>query len=244
MLRDSGALCYVTQAMAGTSSSDILTLRREADEALAHAASVDAELARAHAIIADLEARNALIALQKAQMRRALYGHRSERSTRPTHQPVLTFAHAQPPAAQDEALVEAAAHAASVDAELARAHAIIADLEARNALIELQNAQMRRALYGHRAERSTRLIDQLELTFADAEETAGEDEALGEVAARHTAVEAHLRERPARRAFPEHLPRERVVVAPPAACPCCGSDDLSKLGEDVTETLEIGRAHV
>src|SRR3546814_641056 len=171
MLRDSGALCYVTQAMAGTSSSDILTLRREADEALAHAASVDAELARAHAIIADLEARNALI--------------------------------------------------------------------------ELQNAQMRRALYGHRAERSTRLIDQLELTFADAEETAGEDEALGEVAARHTAVEAHLRERPARRAFPEHLPRERVVVAPPAACPCCGSDDLSKLGEDVTETLEeIGRAHV
>src|SRR3546814_10246708 len=98
---------------------------------------------------------------------------------------------------------------------------------------------MRRALYGHRAERSTRLIDQLELTFADAEETAGEDEALGEVAARHTAVEAHLRERPARRAFPEHLPRERVVVAPPAACPCCGSDDLSKLGEDVTETLEV-----
>src|SRR3546814_20205061 len=82
-------------------------------------------------------------------------------------------------------------------------------LEARNALIELQNAQMRRALYGHRAERSTRLIDQLELTFADAEETAGEDEALGEVAARHTAVEAHLRERPARRAVPEHLPRAR-----------------------------------
>src|SRR3546814_11308972 len=74
----------------------------------------------------------------------------------------------------------------------ARAHAIIADLEARNALIELQNAQMRRALYGHRAERSTRLIDQLELTFADAEETAGEDEALGEVAARRKIGRAHV----------------------------------------------------
>src|SRR3546814_3641288 len=85
MLRDSGALCYVTQAMAGTSSSDILTLRREADEALAHAASVDAELARAHAIIADLEARNALIELQNAQMRRALYGHRAERSRSEEH---------------------------------------------------------------------------------------------------------------------------------------------------------------
>src|SRR3546814_12555258 len=81
--------------MAGTSSSDIRTLRREADEALAHAASVDAELARAHAIIADLEARNALIELQNAQMRRALYGHRAERSTRLIDQLELTFADAE-----------------------------------------------------------------------------------------------------------------------------------------------------
>src|SRR3546814_16375689 len=102
MLRDSGALCYVTQAMAGTSSSDILTLRREADEALAHAASVDAELARAHAIIADLEARNALIELQNAQMRRALYGHRAERSTRLIAPPELTFADAEEHAGEDE----------------------------------------------------------------------------------------------------------------------------------------------
>ena len=165
MLQDSGALCYVIEAMAGASSWDILTLRREAEEARAHAASVDAELAKAHAIIADLEARNALI--------------------------------------------------------------------------ELQNAQMRRALYGQRAERSSRLIDQLELTFADAEATASEDELLGEVAARRTTVEAHVRDRPSRRAFPEHLPRERVIVPAPASCPCCGSGQLSKLGEDVTETLEV-----
>ena len=129
---------------------------------------------------------------------------------------------------------EARAHATSVDAELAKARAIIADLEARNALIELQNAQMRRALYGQRAERLPRLIDQLELALADAEASASEDEALGEVAARATTVEAYIRERPARRAFPEHLPRERVVVAAPTACPCCGSDDLSRLGEYIT----------
>jgi transposase len=35
------------------------------------------------------------------------------------------------------------------------------------------------------------------------------------------------------------LPRERIVVAAPQSCPCCGSTKLSKLGEDVTETLEV-----
>jgi transposase len=37
----------------------------------------------------------------------------------------------------------------------------------------------------------------------------------------------------------DHSPRERVVVAAPAAAPCCGSDRLSKLGEDIAETLEV-----
>ena len=45
----------------------------------------------------------------------------------------------------------------------------------------------------------------------------------------------------ARRAkpFPDHLPRERVVIPAPESCPCCGSSRLSKLGEDITETLEV-----
>ena len=45
------------------------------------------------------------------------------------------------------------------------------------------------------------------------------------------------RRRPARKPFPAHLPRERVVIAAPAACPCCGSAKLSKLGELRTDTL-------
>ena len=45
--------------------------------------------------------------------------------------------------------------------------------------------------------------------------------------------------RPSRRPFPDHLPRERVVIAAPQTCPCCGSARLSKLGEDITETLEV-----
>jgi len=38
--------------------------------------------------------------------------------------------------------------------------------------------------------------------------------------------------------LPAHLPRERVVLPSPTACPCRGGK-LSKLGEDTTETLEI-----
>jgi transposase len=38
--------------------------------------------------------------------------------------------------------------------------------------------------------------------------------------------------------LPAHLPRERVVIAAPCACPACGGR-LAKLGEDVTETLEV-----
>ena len=50
---------------------------------------------------------------------------------------------------------------------------------------------------------------------------------------------AFTRKRPSRQPFPEHLPRERVVVPAPASCPCCGSDKLCKLGETITETLEV-----
>jgi transposase len=42
-----------------------------------------------------------------------------------------------------------------------------------------------------------------------------------------------------KKAFPEHLPRERVVVEAPSTCSCCGSDRIVKMGEDITETLEV-----
>jgi transposase len=51
-------------------------------------------------------------------------------------------------------------------------------------------------------------------------------------------VAAFERRKPARRPLPEHLPRERIVYPSPSACPCCGGT-LHKLGEDITETLEL-----
>src|SRR5215470_2727111 len=47
------------------------------------------------------------------------------------------------------------------------------------------------------------------------------------------------RQRPVRKPFPDDIRRERVVLEAPSSCPCCGGSRLSKLGEDVTETLEL-----
>ncbi|BBD03678.1 hypothetical protein YGS_C4P0022 (plasmid) [Sphingobium sp. YG1] len=134
----------------------------------------------------------------------------------------------------------AAAQAVAAEVALIKAiKAINADLEARNALLELQNEKMRRTLYGQRSERTRHLLDQMELTFEECEATASEDETLAALAAAKTNVAPFERKRPARKALPEHLPRERVIIAAPDACPCCGSERLCKLGEDITETLEV-----
>ena len=144
-----------------------------------------------------------------------------------------------PAQAEIESLREQLAAAQAIAAEVARIKAINADLEARNALLELQNEKMRRVLYGQRSERTRHLLDQMELVFEECEASASEDETLGILAAAKVNVAPFERKRPARKPLPEHLPRERVVIAAPSACPCCGSDRLSKLGEDITETLEV-----
>ncbi|MGY4319381.1 transposase [Bradyrhizobium sp. JR3.5] len=57
--------------------------------------------------------------------------------------------------------------------------------------------------------------------------------------AKTTTVWGFTRKCGERQTFPEHLPREQVVINPPAACECCGRNRLRKLGEDVTRTLEV-----
>jgi transposase len=138
-----------------------------------------------------------------------------------------------------DAVVRSDMRAAEATAEVARVHALNADLIARNAHLELQNEKMRRAMHGPSSERSKRLIEQMELIFEELEATATEDEIAAQVAAaKTTTVEGFIRKRAVRREFPDHLPIERVVIPAAEACPCCGSGDLSKLGETVTRTLE------
>jgi transposase len=138
------------------------------------------------------------------------------------------------------ALLAERARAAQVAAELAVAKAKSSDDQALIAHQQLQIAKLTRALYGPRSERTVRLLDQMELGFEELESAAREDEIAAEIAAAKTTnVVAFTRKRPSRQPFPEHLPRERVVEPGPTSCLCCGGARLRKLGEDITETLEV-----
>jgi transposase len=101
-------------------------------------------------------------------------------------------------------------------------------------------AKLKRELYGPRSERTQRLLDQLELQLEEAEAAVTEDDIAAEKAAAKTSkVSGFTRKQPVRRPLPAHLPRERVIVPGATQCACCGGSNFSKLGEDVTETLEI-----
>jgi transposase len=131
------------------------------------------------------------------------------------------------------------AKALEVAAELAIARAKASQDVALIAHQKLRIARLERQLYGQRSERSVRLIDQLALVFEELQAEATDDELTAEAAiARMTTVAGFTRQRPERHTFPEHLPRERVVIDPPRTCDCCGGSRLRKLGEDVTRTLE------
>jgi transposase len=117
------------------------------------------------------------------------------------------------------------------------------EAEAEAALVsylKLEIEKLRRQLYGTRSERKERLLEQMELQLEELEAAATEGELAAQRAAAQTqTVKSFQRKRSARKPFPDHLPRERVVIAAPQSCPCCGSSKLSRLGEDITETLEV-----
>src|SRR6516162_797752 len=109
--------------------------------------------------------------------------------------------------------------------------------EAMVAHLKLVIAKLRRESFGPSAERGAKLLDQLELQLEELKASASEDE-FAAASQDRTVVPGFTRKKPVRAPFPAHLPRERVVIPAPAVCPCCGGK-LAKLGEDVTETLEV-----
>ena len=99
-------------------------------------------------------------------------------------------------------------------------------------------AKLQHERFGQSSERRA-LLDQLELQLFELEEDQAQSETTVQIAAPQTqTVRSFERRKPARRPLPEHLPRERVVYPAPTACPCCGGA-LHKLGEDITESLEL-----
>src|SRR5437660_6975561 len=136
--------------------------------------------------------------------------------------------------------------------DLAEAHALIlrqredltaaaaraAGAEAMIAHMKLVIAKLRREQYGQSSERGRKVLDQLELQLEELEAETTENAVTAQDKAAGAAVASSTRRRPARAPLPAHLPRERVVVAAPCTCPVCGGR-LAKLGEDITETLEV-----
>jgi transposase len=129
---------------------------------------------------------------------------------------------------------------ATLKTELLAARTELASARDHISHLNLMIAKMKRERFGQRSERGARLLDQMELQLEELVASATEDELAAELsAARTTNVKSFLRKKPSRKPFPEHLPRERVVIPGPTSCACCGGTNLSKLGEDVTETLEV-----
>ena len=119
-----------------------------------------------------------------------------------------------------------------VEARLASTEALIVELQ-------LLIGKLERNRHGPSRERTQRLIDQLELQLEELVASTAEDElAAEEAAAKTQAVRAFTRKRPVRQPWPEDIECERIVLDAPTACACCGGSRLSKLGEDVTRTLE------
>ena len=143
------------------------------------------------------------------------------------------------PFADDIATLRAALAAEQLARRDAEARA--SGAEAMVAHLKLLIAKLRHERFGASSERGRKLLDQLELQLEELETKAAEDAAALDPAGQpdgdrpaHTTI----RRKPSRGPLPAHLPRERVVIPAPTACPCCNGK-LAKLGEDVTETLEV-----
>ena len=140
-------------------------------------------------------------------------------------------------AASEQALaVEREAHAATLN-ELTAARAAIQLNALQIEKYKVELARLRRLKFGQSSERLNRQADQLELTLEDLE--AEQAHATCAVAGQTGDEQAAPHNRPRRKPLPDHLPRDEVVHAAPAAagCPSCGGS-MAPLGEDVTEVLE------
>jgi transposase len=125
----------------------------------------------------------------------------------------------------------------ALKAALIEARAKLSGAEALIEHLRLVIAKMKREMFGPRSERTQRLIDQLELQLEELAAAAGEDES--KVGAAKVQAQSFTRHKATRRNFPADLSRRRIVEPAPTSCPRCGSSKLSKIGEDVTETLDV-----
>jgi transposase len=105
------------------------------------------------------------------------------------------------------------------------------------AKLRFQLARFKRAQFGRSSEKIERTVEQLELAIETLEEDDAERMAAIPAVAEAIATVDERTAKPARRALPDHLPREEIVHSGACACPTCGGA-LRRIGTDVTETLD------
>jgi hypothetical protein len=117
----------------------------------------------------------------------------------------------------------ARAQAAAINAEADAANTT-ADLSSTEALIshyKLEIKKLRRQFCAARSERTARLLEQMELQLDWKQ------------------LSPRTNWRPSRRRRDRRQCSHSNASGHRASCPCCGSNRLSKLGEDITETLAV-----
>jgi transposase len=130
--------------------------------------------------------------------------------------------------------------AAPLPDDIAALKAMVAARDQMIEALKLTISKLQQVRHGASSERGRKLLDQLELQLAELQESAAQASVAAAIAAPAEVAVAGDDDtslKPARRALPEHLLRERVVHPGASHCPCCGGQ-LRKLGEDTTETLE------
>jgi len=116
---------------------------------------------------------------------------------------------------------------------------MIAELRDENDKLRAMLATLKRTLFGARSEKFDADGGQLPLELEDLSTTSTEPEP--EAAAKPKGRDQTARPKPVRNigGLPKHLPREEVVIEPATdVCLCC-LGTLHRIGEDVSEMLDI-----
>ena len=117
-----------------------------------------------------------------------------------------------------------ALRAALAAEQLARreAEARASGAEAMVAHLKLLIAKLEHDRFGASSERGRKLLDQLELQLEELEAMPARTPPRPMPTQASTHRPALHARKPVRGPLPAHLPRERVVLPGPTACPCCG----------------------
>jgi hypothetical protein len=103
--------------------------------------------------------------------------------------------------------------------------------------LRVQLPRYRRAEFGWSSEKLARETDQLELAIEALETDQAERLAIASPIVAAAIDAANEAQKPARRALPDHLPRDEIIHPAPCACPDCGGA-LRRIADEVTETLD------